>query len=251
MSSAQGLAISFPLQAHLLPTIEGREGPQTSVQLPPKRAEQNPRSPWHPPGSGDTRSLTACSQQGVPGFGLASVPPTLEEMSPAHSLSCNKPQQNHHFPGVPFPRLCGQTRVGSPPIAALLAEESEAAGEPGNSSRASAGRGAAHHGNGNTPRARAAGPEHRGRGAAGAAPLGTAKPLMWRSCTARERHPQPRAGTAPAAASGQREPRSQSGAGEPSERLPVPGSLGAAARTAPAAAAAVTSWGPGGSRSER
>lgn len=89
-----------------------------------------PGAPSTLPGSGDTRSLTACSQQGVPGFGLASVPPTLKEMSPAHSLSCNKPQQNYHLPGILSPRLCGRTRSDSPPIAGLLGEESEASGDP-------------------------------------------------------------------------------------------------------------------------
>lgn len=64
---------------------------------------------------------------------------------------------------------------------------------------------------------------------------------MWRSGTARQRHPQPSPWAAGQRA-GSQEPRSQSG-GWGVRRLPRPESLGAAAHTAPAAAAAVTSWG--------
>lgn len=132
----EGLSSGRAWQSHSLhrhtsfpPSGERMERPQTSVQLP-NGQNRIPGAPGTLPGSGDTRSLPACSQQGVPSFGLASVPPTLKEMSPAHSLSCNKPQQNHRLPGALFPRLCGQTRSGSPPVAALLAEESEVAGDP-------------------------------------------------------------------------------------------------------------------------
>lgn len=150
---------------------ERMEGPQTSVQLPPITGEQSPRSPWQPPQQRGHRSLPACSQQGVPGFGLASVPPTLKEMSTAYSLSCNKPQQNHHLPEVLFPRLCGRARSGPPPIAGLLAEESEEAGnawEQQPSHRRARSRAATATGTRCGPRQRARVPGARGSGGSAA-----------------------------------------------------------------------------------
>lgn len=87
------------------------EGPQTSIQLPPPGQEQSPLVPsrhWglsQPVPAGCARLCTALSS------------PQLKEMSAAHSLSCNKPQQSHHhLPGILFLWLCGQTRSDPPPI---------------------------------------------------------------------------------------------------------------------------------------
>lgn len=192
-----------------------------------------PGAPGTVPGSGDTRSPTACSQQGVPGFGLASVPPTLKEMSTAHSLPCNKPQQNHHLPGVLSPRLCGRARSDPPRTAGLLAEESEAAGDareqqpggalPGEEPRS--------HGDRDTLRSRQRARGPGGSGQRGKRRSGCRTPLMWR----RQRHPQPAAAI--------REPRAAGPKRGLGSSLPLPGSPGAATPTAPAAAAAATSWG--------
>lgn len=165
VSSRQGLTISFLLQTHLLPTIKGRGWTDLRPQFSchPQGQSGIPGVPRTLPGSGDTRSLTACSQQGVPSFGLASVPPTLKEMSPAHSLSCNEPQQNHQLPGVPSPRLCGRTPAGSPPMAWLLGEESEEAGEPRTAAEPLAGEEPCRQGSTGTLRCRALGEGQRGR----------------------------------------------------------------------------------------